>query len=139
MVDWISNSMGAQGRMSQKLVKDRSGRYVWVDSRKAPAAPPRAVDAPVCGEALGCVGTQVDELRADAKTAGFSDIEFREDPDVQGWYNAYAPNQRSWDRYAKHCGLPNQERKRAAAITADELASATEAVRRRYPAKEARS
>jgi hypothetical protein len=123
--------------MSQKLVQDENGEFVWVDSWKA-KKPGLAVPKPVEGEAMGCIESQVEQMRVDAKLSGYGDIEFVPDQDVYGFYNMRAPNAERWRKYAEHCGYVDKngqyEGKR---ITRDELESAERLIRSRYPKQEA--
>jgi hypothetical protein len=120
--------------MKQKLIKRPDGDYEWVDASKARKAPPLAVEKPVEGYELGCIQSQVETFRADAKLRGFGDVEFVPDPDVEGWYDFRAPNQRVQAKYAKEYGYHDTNGKNSGvAISADELSAAEEFVRRRYP------
>lgn len=122
--------------MSQKLVKDEEGNYVWVDSRKV--VQKLAGPKPVEGWAMGCIASQLEETRAVAKIQGFSDIEWVEDAEVPGFYNCRAPSAERFNKYAEKCGYVNKngqfEGKR---ITKEELEAAEKLIRERYPNKEA--
>jgi hypothetical protein len=122
--------------MSQKLVQDENGEFVWVDARKV--VQKLAGPKPVEGWAMGCIESQLEETRAAAKLQGFGDIEWVEDDQVPGFYNCRAPNAERHDKYAEKCGYVVKngqfEGKR---ITKDELESAEKLIRDRYPIKEA--
>lgn len=119
--------------MSQKLVQDANGEFVWVDAWKA-KTPGLAVDRVVEGEAMGCIETQVEQMRADARTQGFTDIEWVPDKDVEGFYNCRAPNAERWRKYAEKCGYTDKNGQYAGkTITKDELESAKRLIDARYP------
>lgn len=127
--------------MRRKLAykgKDENGDSIWVDVSGGRGNLGRAVERPVEGEALGCIATQVEEMRAYAKLSGFTDVEYVPDPDVEGWYNCKAPNAERFNKFSEKCGIPvkngQYEGKR---ITKDELAAAEKLIRERYPIKEA--
>ncbi len=123
--------------MNQKLVRGPSGEYEWVDANKARKAPPRAVDTPVMGESLGCIGTQVEEMRAAAKADGFSDIDYVPDPEIEGWYDCKAPNAKRHAEWAKVCGVQDKNGQFSGkTITRDELSTAERRVRQQYPLKD---
>lgn len=122
--------------MRQRLVKQPDGSYAWSDKRTCPIDK-RAVPKPVEGEALGCIQSQVETMRAEAKLAGFSDIEFVPDRDVEGFYNCHAPNQERFHKYAEHCGMVDKNGQFSGkSITPQELEAAERLVKERYGQKD---
>lgn len=126
--------------MRTKLVyqgKDENGDSIWVDVSQGRGIPGHAGERPVEGEAMGCIETQVEQMRVSAKLSGFPDIEWVPDRDVEGFYNMRAPNAERWRQYVEHCGYTDKngqyEGKR---ISKEELEAATRLVRERYPTKE---
>ncbi len=121
--------------MTQKLVQNADGEFEWVDASKARKAPPLAVDKPVIGEALGCIGTQVDEMREAARREGLTDIEYVP-TDVEGWYDCRASNANSMAKWSKVCGLGEKNGQFSGrTISAEELAAAEKWTKERYPDK----
>lgn len=126
--------------MRQRLVKQPSGEYAWVSSRKERGNPQLAIEKPIEDSAvgaLGCIESQVESMRASAKLLGHGTIEYRPDPKVKGFYNCYAPNQRAYDKWATACGQNVKNGQfQGKTITPHELEAAEKLVRERYGKKD---
>lgn len=120
--------------MANKVLRhDKDGQPIWVDKATIkPHGPPPTVLA----NDVGCIAQQVDEVREDAKAAGFSGIEWRPDPTTlldgqPTFYQAYSTSRAEYERYCKYRGLSDRNGKNGsgASLTPGDLEAAAERVR----------
>lgn len=97
--------------------------------------PARAVPAPVVSDSLGCIDSQVEEFRAEAKHLGFTGIDFRPDPHEPTTFQCHASSRAELLRYAKktmdYVDL-GERNGSAAQLSPETLADAERLIRRKY-------
>jgi hypothetical protein len=59
----------------------------------------------IVSDSLGFLRTQLGEFETDRKAHNFTDVEFRPDPDVDGFVQVAFKTKAAWRRYSKHRGM----------------------------------
>jgi hypothetical protein len=116
---------GQQVTARRVRVIDDKGREV--------RTPPLAIACPVVSDALGCIDSQVDELREQAKLHGFTGVEWKSDPHEPGFYQAHFSSVAERDRYASKMLMRDQGKRNgsAAMLSRHDLERAKEIAKRK--------
>lgn len=77
-------------------------RRVRVKEKQAKQGTPKlAHDKEIVSDTLGCADHQLHEFEGDARKFN---VEFKEDPTCDGFYQAHCKSRQDWARYIKHRG-----------------------------------
>lgn len=116
--------------MSKKLVKI-DGEWVWADRREARQALARPTEA--VSDTLGVADHQLAEAEADARSNGFGEVVFKEDPTCEGWYQATCKDPKVWDSYVQHRGYVNKTGStQGSPLSKEQYTAAVDAVMAQY-------
>jgi hypothetical protein len=88
---------------------------------------------PIVSDSLGFGFGQLAEMEQDRASSGFTDIEFRRDPQTPEFYQVHCGSVAAFDRYAKHRGFVNKSKGSGFRFAPGQLERAQEDAKRRYP------
>lgn len=90
-------------QQKQYLVRDpATGEYVWSDRRGSLPAPTTKAEQVFVSDALGFPGECLGDMEADRIRHGFTAVEFKEDPEVPGFYQTHIHGKRARAEYIAH-------------------------------------
>lgn len=70
--------------------------------------PENAIAPKAISDSLGFCEQALNKFETDRARHGFTDIEFREDPEAPGFFQVHAGSRAAMERYTKHRGLVNR-------------------------------
>lgn len=108
------------------------GEVREVGAQAVEAAP---ILQPLVSDAMGFPQQQFDEFEVDRQRHGFSDVEFRRDPEVPEFFQVLCATPAARDRYAKHRGMVNRTGIGGLRLTQADLDRAGGMVERKYAAR----